>query len=137
LPLASITRIGKLQFQIAKTILFPGCPLSRTSILERSQSLDQLVRQMAVEFGIPVVEPEPHWYGFDAIHVVPEFRAAAFQKYFAAFELTTPATESRTTAKHAKPRIDLPTAAARTVFGRNRIVEQPVFRSPEIVVSAW
>ena len=134
LPLASLTRIGKLQFQIAKTIMFPGCPLSRTSILERSQSLDRLVRQMAEDFGIPVVEPEPHWYGFDAIHVVPEFRAAAFQKYFAAFEPAIPAMESRTSAKL---RIDLPTAAASTVFGRNRIVEQPVFRSPEIVVSAW
>ncbi len=134
LPLASLTRIGKLQFQIAKTIMFPGCSLSRTSILERSLSLDQLVRQLAAEFKIPLVEPEPHWYGFDAIHVVPKFREAAFQKYFAAFELAIPARDSRTSAKL---RIDLPTAAARTVFGRNRIVAQPVFRSSEIVVSAW
>ena len=134
LPLASLTRTGKLQFQIAKTIMFPGCPLSRTSILERSLSLDHLVRQMAVEFDIPLVDPEPHWYGFDAIHVVPKFRAEAFQKYFAAFELAIPATDSRTSAKL---RIALPTAAARTVFGRNRVVEQPVFRSSEIVVSAW
>lgn len=134
LPLASLTRIGKLQFQVAKTIMFPGCPLSRTSILERSLSLDRLVRQMAVEFGIPVVEPDPHWYGFDAIHVVPKFREAAFQKYFAAFQLATPVMNSPTPAK---VRINLPTAAARTVFGRNRIVEQPVFSSSEIVVSAW
>ena len=134
LPLGSLTRIGTLQFQIAKTIMFPGCSLSRTSILERSLSLDHLVRQLATEFGIPLVEPEPHWYGFDAIHVVPKFRAAAFQKYFAAFELATSAVDSRTSEN---VRIDLPTAAKRTVFGRNRTVEQPVFRSPEIVVSAW
>ncbi len=143
LPLASLTRIGTLQFQIAKTLLFPGCPLSRTSILERSLSLDHLVRQLAAEFDIPLVEPEPHWYGFDAIHVVPKFRAAAFQKYFAAFELGTPArafelgTPARDSRPSANVRIDLPTAAARTVFGRNRIVAQPVFRSSEIVISAW
>lgn len=134
LPLASLTKAGQLQFQIAKRIMFPGCPLSRTAIIERSLSLDCLVRQLAAEFDIPLVEPEPHWYGFDAIHVVPKFRAAAFQKYFAAFELKTPARDSRPTAN---VRIDLPTAAARTVFGRNRIVAQPVFRSSEIVISAW
>ena len=134
LPLASLTRTGRLQFQIARTIMFPGCPLSRTSILERSLALDQCVRQVAVEFGISVVEPEPQWYGMDAIHVMPKFRAAAFQKYFAAFELATPTIDFQTSAK---VRIELPTAAARTVFGRNRIVEQPVFRSSEIVVSAW
>jgi len=134
LPLASLTRTGKLQFQLAKTIMFPGCSLSQTAILERALSLDHLVRQLATEFGIPLVEPEPHWYGFDAIHVVPKFRGAAFQKYFAAFELATPTMDSRTSVK---VRIDLPTAAARTIFGRNRTVEQPVFRSPEFVVSAW
>ncbi|MEI6540949.1 MAG: hypothetical protein WCO86_15715, partial [Planctomycetota bacterium] len=122
------------QFQLAKTIMFPGCSLSQTAILERALSLDHLVRQLATEFGIPLVEPEPHWYGFDAIHVVPKFRGAAFQKYFAAFELATPTMDSRTSVK---VRIDLPTAAARTIFGRNRTVEQPVFRSPEFVVSAW
>jgi len=134
LPLASLTRTGKLQFQIAKTILFPGCPLSRTTLLERSLSLDHLVRQMAVEFDIPLIDPEPHWYGFDPIHVLPTFRGVAFQKYFAAFELTPRTMNSRASAK---VRMELPTAAARTVFGRNRIVEQPVFRSSEIVVSAW
>ena len=134
LPLASLTGVGKLRFQIAKTILFPGCPLSRTSILERSLSLDLLVRQMAAEFGIPLIEPEPRWYGFDPIHVLPKFRAAAFQKYFVAFELAVLSINSRTSSN---VRLDLPTAAARTVFGRNRIVEQPVFRSREIVVSAW
>ena len=134
LPMASLTRTGKLQFQIAKTILFPGCPLSRTSVLERSLSLNHLVRQMAAEFSIPFIEPEAHWYGFDPIHVLPKFRAGAFQKYFAAFELTPPQMNSRAAAK---VRMKLPTAAARTVFGRKKIVAQPVFRSSEIVVSAW
>lgn len=134
LPLASLTRAGRLQFQIARTIMFPGCRLSRTSILERSTSLDQLARQVAVEVNIPVVEPEPYWYGYDAIHVLPKFRAAAFQKYFAAFDLQTTAIDPRTSGRIL---VKLPTAAARTVFGRSRVAQQPVFRSSEIVVSAW
>jgi len=134
LPLASLTQAGKLQFRIARTILFPGCPLSRTSLLERSLCLDQHLRQMATGFGIPVVEPERHWYGFDPIHVVPKFRPAAFQKYFAEFGLTATAKDARIAGQ---VRFELPTAAARLVFGRNKIVEQPVFRSPGIVVSAW
>ncbi|MEJ7595760.1 MAG: SGNH/GDSL hydrolase family protein [Planctomycetaceae bacterium] len=134
LPLASLTRAGKLQFRIAKTIMFPGCTLSQSSILERSQVLDQLARQLAVEFGISFVEPEPHWYGLDSIHVVPEFRETAFRKYFSAFGNVLPAGE---TQPSAKGRIELPTAAVRTVFGRNRIVEQPVYRESDLVVSAW
>lgn len=134
LPLESLTKTPKLLFKLNKTILFPRCPLSRAEILERALALDHLMRQMAGELGIPLVDPESDWYGFDPIHVVPKFRGAAFQKYFAAFEL---ANLAKNFSASAKVRIGLPRVAAQTIFGRNRIKQQPVFSSSEIVISAW
>ena len=136
LPLASLTRVGKLRFLIARTILFPGCTLSRATILERSLALDQMIRQLATEFGIHFVEPEPKWYGLDPIHVVPDFRESAFRKYFAAFDRTPP-TDSGYAGRPAATGIQLPVAAERTVFGRKRVVEQPAYCSQDFIVSAW
>lgn len=135
LPMASIDRIHKLQFLIARTILFPGCRLPYSILRERSYALETLAHKLAAEFGIPLVEPESHWYGQDPIHVLPRYRVSAFTKYFAPLNLATPGQPDENAS--IRNRVPLPTAAARRLFWQNRIVEQPVFRSPELVVSAW
>jgi hypothetical protein len=134
LPLASLMRVGKSRFLIARTILFPGCTLSRNTVIERSMELDRLVRQIAHESGIRFIEPAPQWYGMDPIHVLPRFRAEAFCTYFDAFELPS---SSEPDNVRQQSKIRLPTAAQRTVFGREKTVLQPAASTPNLIVSAW
>jgi hypothetical protein len=134
LPLASLMRVGKPRFLIARTILFPGCTLSRDIIIERSMELDQLVRQIADDPEFRFIEPAPQWYGMDPIHVLPRYRAEAFRTYFDAFGLPS-SPESRGIRQNLQ--IRLPTAAERTVFGRKRTVVQPAASTPNLIVSAW
>jgi len=134
LPLASLLGVGGARFVIARTILFPGCTLSRNDVIERSQALDQLVRQIADDSEIGFVEPDPTWYGIDPIHVLSKHRIKAFCKYFDAFEL--PKSADVNTARQLT-QIPLPTAAERTVFWRRKTVEQPASSRPDLIVSAW
>ena len=136
LPITSLASVRRLRFLIARSILFPGCKLSLPTILERARALEHLARQLAAEFGVPLVEPEPHWFGLDPIHVVPKFRPAAFSKYFAAFG-QTPVTRTLNDNPPRGLKIRLPTPAEATKFGSRKTVEQPVFRAPELTISAW
>ncbi len=136
LPMASLASVGRLRFLIARTILFPGCRLTLPQVVEQALSLEKLARELATEFGVPIVEPEPHWYGLDPIHVVPKFREDAFARYFAAFGHSA---SEQTTADGppASLKIRRPTPAESVKFGSKRTVEQPVFRAEEFTVSAW
>lgn len=135
LPLDSIARIGKMRYLVARTILFPGCFLPHATILSRSLALEKLVQELAAQYRITFVQPESHWYGVDPIHVLPKFRETAFLKYFAPFDLSTAASSDHQTG--VRKRVPLPTAAERTLFWRNKTVQQPVFHLPDCVVSAW
>ncbi len=134
LPLDSVARIGRVRYLVARTVLFPGCVLPHSTILARSYALQQLAQDLAAEYRISFVQPESHWYGLDPIHVLSKYRATAFLKYFAPFDLATPASIDQASAIK---RVPLPTAAERRLFWRNKTVEQPVFESPDFVVSAW
>ena len=137
LPLDSVARIGRVRYLVARTILFPGCFLPHVTILSRSLELEKLVQQLAAEYQITFVQPESHWYGMDPIHVLPKYRETAFLKYFAPFDLASSASSSAAKLITPKPRIPLPTAAERTVFWRDKTVQQPVYQSADCVVSAW
>jgi len=135
LPLDSVARIGRVRYLVARTILFPGSFLPHSTILARSLALEKLVQELAAEYQITFVQPESHWYGVDPIHVLQKYRETAFRKYFAPFDLSAAASiDNRTAVKKSVP---LPTAAERTLFWRNKTVEQPVYRSSDCIVSAW
>ena len=135
LPLDSVARIGQVRYLVARTLLFPGCFLTHATILARSLALQQLVQDLATAYRITFVQPESNWYGLDPIHVLPKYRETAFRKYFAPFDLST--TVSVTNDAPVGKKVPLPTAAERTLFWLNKTVKQPVFHSPDCVVSAW
>lgn len=137
LPLDSVARIGRVRYLVARAILFPGCFLPHVTILSRSLELEKRVQQLAAEYQITFVQPESHWYGMDPIHVLPKYRETAFLKYFAPFDLAPSASATAAKLTIPKQRIPLPTAAERTVFWRDKTVQQPVYQSADCVVSAW
>lgn len=133
LPLDSIKSMDRIRFLIARTILFPTCRMSFTEICEKSQTLDQMIRQFAEQNSFPLVIPRAEWYRVDPIHVIPSLREKVFRHIFLHWNVDTPATLTPEYFADAR----LPASALRTVAGISRQAQQPVFESPDLIVSAW
>lgn len=133
LPLASVMSVGPVRFVIVRSILFPGCVMPFQEICSKSLALDQMVQQYARERNYPCVIPLGEWYRADPIHVIPPLREKVFRQFFSHWNVEPPASEALLRLPAAK----LPTSAVRTIAGFQRESPQPVFNSPELVVSAW
>jgi hypothetical protein len=69
LPLASIGRVGRVQYRLLRTLYVPGCLLSLAEIKDASRWLDDELRAIAADAGAMFLEQPGDWYGLDAIHV--------------------------------------------------------------------
>jgi hypothetical protein len=96
-----------------------------------------LSSNLAAEYQITFVQPESHWYGVDPIHVLPKIPRDGISEILRTVRSGTVASSCRKSRHIPKMRIPLPTAAERTVFWRDKTVQQPVYQSADCVVSAW
>ena len=69
LPLASVARVGPLQYRALRTLYVPGCPLSIDALQDAVMRLDAEVVAAAAEHGAAVLDQPGEWYGLDAMHV--------------------------------------------------------------------
>ena len=69
LPLASITRVGKMRYRLLKTLFVPGCQLSLEQIKIVAAEVDAAVIRSAATYQATVVDQPGVWYGFDALHI--------------------------------------------------------------------
>jgi len=69
LPLASVDRVGPLQYRVLRTLYVPGCPLSLDALKDAVTRLDAEVVAAAAEHGAAVLDQPGEWYGLDAMHV--------------------------------------------------------------------
>jgi hypothetical protein len=69
LPLASVARVGPLQYRALRTLYVPGCPLSLDALKDAVERLDAEVVAVAAEYGAVVLDQPGDWYGLDAMHV--------------------------------------------------------------------
>jgi len=69
LPLKSLETLTPRRFAIARSIIFPARRLTLAGALTRARELDEQLRNLAAGRGIATVEPDPDWYGLDAIHI--------------------------------------------------------------------
>lgn len=83
LPLASLRRIGPIEFTFWKHLFFPTRRVDRARLLEQAPELDARVAELARRYGLPKVDPEPDWYGLDPIHVRRGRRAEAWSAFVA------------------------------------------------------
>ena len=133
LPLCALRPVDTLRFVIARTILFPRCLMPFKEILNKAETLDEMVQKYAADNHFPFVIPQAEWYRADPIHVIAPLREKVFRQFFSHWKTEVPATvESRTL-----PRAGLPSSAVKTFAGFECKSQQPVFNSPELVVSAW
>lgn len=69
LPLASVARVGPLQYRALRTLYVPGCPLSLDALKDAVERLDAEVVAVAAEYNASVLDQPGDWYGLDAMHV--------------------------------------------------------------------
>jgi len=78
LPLASLERVPPWRFHLARTVLFPGRRIEQAALLAQARELNHELRRLGDEAGIPVVEMDLSWYGFDPIHIRRKVAATAW-----------------------------------------------------------
>ena len=133
LPLPSVEATGRARFLLMRTLLFPGCMITFQQICERSRVLNDLLESYSQQHLIPFIKPEAAWYHLDPIHVIPPLREQVFRLFFSHWNTAgAVGSDDKTAAVPA-----LPVTAVRTVAGFSRETSQPVYRSPQLVVSAW
>ncbi len=69
LPLANIERLSPAKFKLLRSILYPLSRITLPEITRRATALDGHVTRLAAERNLAVVMHQPHWYGFDPIHI--------------------------------------------------------------------
>jgi hypothetical protein len=69
LPLSNSSGLSEWRFTFLRTCFFPSCQLGLEELLSRASELDELLRRLCAERGIPVIEPRREWYGLDPIHI--------------------------------------------------------------------
>ncbi|HEY5312005.1 MAG TPA: hypothetical protein VIK18_05775, partial [Pirellulales bacterium] len=84
LPLCNLPRVTPLRYQLVVRLMFPGCQVPFEAAVARACELDSLIRQLASQRKIAVVEPVAAWYGLDPLHVRMRHAASAWQAMLAA-----------------------------------------------------
>jgi hypothetical protein len=79
LPLAPIESLSETRFRIFRSIFFPSAKLSRHETVERARKVHRGLQEMAASRHIDLCEPEPRWFGPDAIHLHYWKRAEAYR----------------------------------------------------------
>jgi hypothetical protein len=88
LPLASIRHLSSPRFLLFRSVLVPSCRLSLAQVLERAESLNQGLAELAAASGARLVRLDPSWYGFDPIHIRPALWREAWQQVLGAHPVT-------------------------------------------------
>ena len=84
IPLESLDRISSWEFPIFRSMLYPGCFLTRTEALTRAAELNGRLQNLAAEEHVRFVEPVAEWYGRDRIHITRRAQTSAWRNFFAA-----------------------------------------------------
>lgn len=69
LPPIDEASLPEWKFRLLRSIFYPPSRLNRCQALERAQELNALLRALAAERGLFLIEPRGEWYGFDRIHL--------------------------------------------------------------------
>jgi hypothetical protein len=83
LPLASLERLSRWRFGIARALIYPSHRIEFETLRRRARELDERVAALAREHGATLVEQPESWYGLDPAHIRPSRRADAWDALLA------------------------------------------------------
>jgi hypothetical protein len=128
LPLASVVRVGPLQYRALRTLYVPGCPLSLEALQEAVVQLDAEVVAAAAAHGAAVLDQPGEWYGLDAMHVRRGCLDRLWHRACDAWGCGTAACEDRARLVEWA-RLGSRAAEVRSLAHVPRFTPQPVYRS--------
>jgi hypothetical protein len=99
LPLESVARIGLLRFHAFRSLLFPRSRLTLLDAKRYAVELHDAVQRLAGEHRAQLVEPAPHWYGIDPIHIQIRAQREAWRKIFSALGDGRPPSNAETRSR--------------------------------------
>lgn len=68
LPLASLDRMGRVRFELARNLIFPGRRIELRALLGSAHDLDLRLEQAAHARRVAFVRPDGAWFGVDPVH---------------------------------------------------------------------
>jgi len=134
LPTASLRRMTRWQFEVARQLFFPTRRLTFGQAVQQALELDQGLAELAAARNVPTREPPGGWYGWDPIHVRRSYYDAAWAEFLAPSDSAAdkpPSNISRPWSLH-KLR---PYESVR--MGRRKIVAQPSLVLPNGTRVSW
>jgi hypothetical protein len=78
-PMARIARLGPREYKVARTLLFPMNRLTQAQALGRARQVDAMLRDLASQHDVTLVDPYERWYGIDPIHIRMRSRGEAWE----------------------------------------------------------
>ncbi len=80
LPLESIDSLSPVRFAIARSLLFPGHPMTIFDAKQRSAELHERLAELAVRRRAALIEQPAAWFGMDPIHLKRRCAVAAWSQ---------------------------------------------------------
>lgn len=124
-PIAAIERISRARFEAARVLLFRARPLTLEGVIERTRALDRAICAICAGGPVELVEPEPGWYGWDAIHLRRRARREVFERLVARLPPDAADGAPPGDAARGLPRLWLRPRERERWWGRERGVAQP------------
>ena len=136
LPLFELEQLDPLWFRFWSNLLFPGRGLEQARVLDAARAVDERLAREAAARGLPLVRPQPAWFGSDPIHYARPRRRQAWSTILASWRDPESASGSAPGAEEEPgprggaepPLLWAPAAADYRRFGVRRTRNQPARR---------
>ena len=122
LPEKTLSRLRPWQFLLFRTLLYPGRRLGLAELRRRAAELNRRLRELCARRNLRCIEPEPDWFGADAIHLRRRARKRAWETLLGDWEI--PVTRGGGRSREPVPRRQL-VPQCRSILGRELRRAQP------------
>lgn len=129
-PIDGIRAVRAWQYAIVRTALFPTRRLSMKQAVGRAEELARLVHELARTRELPLIEPEPAWYGFDPIHIRGRFWPDAWMSMLSRWIDDAPSARARRSLRRWL-RLRLMRQHRWKLVGKSMRTAQPAGRLPD------
>ena len=129
LPIASLKTVGKLRYQLFRTIFFPPSQLSYEQALQRAEETNLHLQTLAETTSSRLIRMKKTWYGIDPIHVHWRHRKIAWKQVVEAWRPVRCGAGSRVLSLKNRLSMEFAAPAERRLFGWRRTCNQPCMTS--------
>jgi hypothetical protein len=82
-PIHALRGVSRAKFGLIRAVLFPGCRLTLSTVLNRAEELHEQLDRFARSRKMPIFSVPNAWYGFDPIHPRTQCMADYWRELFA------------------------------------------------------